>query len=321
MNTEFLIRISFYVFTTVAVIFLAEFIYLALVTPMRRQRSINRRLRSFDDGIVGEQALMKLKAERGILGKNLEVMNWLTRLLVQSGLRITTSRFILMTGAAFLALFLGLTILTAIPSVFCAGIAAVAGVFLPLQLVRIIRSRRQAAFSAQLPEALDVVVRSLRSGHPVATAMSLVSREMADPAGTEFGITIDEMTFGLDMTKALQNLNDRAGVADLSLLVTAVALQSTSGGNLSEVLDNLSKVLRDRFQLRRKVRSISAEGRFSAYGLTILPAVIFLAIFLQHPPYYTDVWGDPVFKMAMGGLIVWSLIGDYIMYKMINFKF
>jgi tight adherence protein B len=129
------------------------------------------------------------------------------------------------------------------------------------------------------------------------------------------------MTYGLDMPRALRNHADRVGVADLSLLVTAVSIQTAAGGNLGEILGNLSKVLRDRFQLRRKVRALSAEGRISAYGLTILPFAISGAIFVQNPPYYLDVWEEPIFLPALAALGVWSLIGDLIMYKMINFKY
>ena len=321
MNTEYLIRIGIYVCAAAALIFVVEALYLAISAPLRRKRSVNRRLRAIDSGIAGEQALIRLKQERGILDKNLDVLGWLSRLLVQSGLHLTPGRFVLMTTAAFVAVFLAASYLRSWPVYVTAPLAFIVCYLLPLQFIRITRSRRQAAFTSQLPDALDVIVRSLRSGHPVPTAMGLVGREMPDPVGTEFGITIDEMTYGLDMSRALQNLAVRVGVADLSLLVTAVSLQSQSGGNLSEVLQNLSKVLRDRFQLRRKVRSISAEGRYSAYGLTILPGLIGGVIFAQNPRYYTDVWDEPMFKMAMFGLVVLSLIGDYIMYKMINFKF
>jgi tight adherence protein B len=107
----------------------------------------------------------------------------------------------------------------------------------------------------------------------------------------------------------------------MSLLVTAVSLQSSAGGNLGEVLENLSRVLRERFQLRRKVRSLSAEGRFSAYGLTVLPPLIGLAIYFPNPRYYTDVWYLPTFQLVMGGLIVWKILGDLMIYKMINFKY
>lgn len=321
MNTDFLIRAAFYVCSAAAAIFLVEAIFMAVAVPVGRRRSVNRRLRTLDAGIAGEQALLRLKAERGLLGQNLQVMGWLARLLVQSGLRLTTRKFVLLLALIFPVAASALSVLTSMPSWACVLLGLVLGVLIPIQVVRIIRSRRQSAFTSQLPDALDVVVRSLRSGHPVPTAMALVAREMADPAGTEFGITIDEITYGLDMAQALGNLADRVGIPDLSLLVTAVSLQSSSGGNLSEVLENLSKVLRSRFQLRRKVRSISAEGRFSAYGLTIMPIMIFGAIFAQNPRYYTDVWHEPNYQLAMGGLAIWSLIGDYMMYKMINFKF
>ena len=321
MDSVALIRIGFYVCVAVTVIFLVEALYLALATPIIRKRSVNRRLKAHDEGFVGEQAMVRLKTQRGILDKNLEVMGWLSRLLIQSGLRITLSRFVAMAILLLLVIFLGLQLFTSLPAWACAIAAMVLGATIPLQVVRFIRTRRQAAFTQQLPDALDVVVRSLKSGHPVPTAMALVGREMSDPIGSEFGITIDEMTYGLELPRALVNLSERVGIADLSLLVTAVSLQSGAGGNLSDVLQNLSKVLRDRFQLRRKVRSLSAEGRFSAYGLFILPILIFLAIYLQHPPYYTDAWQSPVFKVSIVGLCFWSLIGDYIMYKLINFKF
>ena len=265
--------------------------------------------------------MLLLKAQRGILDKDLTVVGWFSRLLIQSGLRITNNRFLLLIGVVFLAILFGLRLVSFMPLWICLVAAVVLGVLLPVQVVRVIRTGRQAKFSEQLPEALDVLVRSLRSGHPVATAMALVGREMADPAGTEFGISVDEMTYGLDMPRALNNLHDRVGVRDLGLLVTAISLQSGAGGNLSEVLENLSRVLRDRFQLRRKVRAVSAEGRYSAYALAVLPVLIFFAIYLQNHRYYTDVWDRPVFKLTMVGLIIWSMIGDFIMYKMINFKF
>ena len=321
MDTVALTRIAFFVCVAAAVIFLVEALYLAFAVPITRKRSVNRRLKAMDEGFVGEQAMVRLKAQRGILDKNFEVMGWLSRLLVQSGLRLRVGRFAVLIVILVLGVFLGLQLFTTLPAWACFIVAAVLGVSIPLQVVRFIRTRRQAAFSLQLPDALDVVVRSLKSGHPVPTAMALVGREMPDPVGSEFGMTIDEMTYGLDMPRALINLSERVGVADLSLLVTAVSIQSGTGGNLSEVLQNLSKILRDRFQLRRKVRSLSAEGRFSAYGLVILPIMIFLAIYIPNPRYYTDAWEHPIFKVSIVGLCVWSLIGNYITYKMVNFKF
>ena len=321
MDTTALLRIMFFVFTTVAVIFFIELIYMAIAGPIQRKRSINRRLGALEKGAAGEQVLNRLRAERGLSGDNLQALGWLRKLLVHSGMRITAAKFAVLLIVLFTGLLAIQKLLLGISTQFSLPIAAFLGFGLPLQIVRIIRSRRQKKFSEQLPEALDIIVRGLRSGHPVSVAFSLVGRELQDPIGSEFGITIDEMTYGLDMTRALRNLADRVGIPDMSLLVTAVALQSSSGGNLGEVLSNLSRVLRDRFQLRRKVRALSAEGRFSAIGLAILPVIIGGAIFAQNPNYYLAVWNEPVFLPAIYGLVVWSIIGNLIMRKMINFKY
>ena len=321
MDTTTLVRIMFFVFTTIAAVFLIELIYVSLAGPIRKKRGINRRLGALAADPAGEQVLHRLRAERGIPADGLEALGPLRRLLLHSGLRITVTKFaallIVLCGGLLvtLKLVLGLSTEVSLP------IAAVLGIALPLQIVRMIRSRRQKKFAEQLPEALDVIVRGLRSGHPVSVAFSLVGRELPDPVGSEFGIAIDEMTYGLDMTRAMRNLGGRVGIPDMQLLVTAVALQATSGGNLGEVLSNLSRLLRDRFQLRRKVRALSAEARFSAIGLAVIPPLIGLAIFAQAPGYYLEVKDNPVFLPVLGGLAVWAIIGNLIMFKMINFKY
>ena len=321
MDRTNIIQLFFYVCVATAAIFLFEAIYLAFAAPIARKRSVNRRLKVMSEGLIGEQAMIRLKQQRGILDGNIEVMGKLSMLLIQSGLRITTARFYAIIAGLVLTILLFLRTFTSLNVFIVVAVALGLGIFIPYQIIKFIRARRHAAFTRQLPDALDVIVRSLKAGHPVPTALGLVGREMPDPVGTEFGLTVDEMTFGLEMPRALENLASRVGVPDLALLVTAVSIQSGSGGNLSQVLQNLSKVLRDRFQLRRKVRSLSAEGRFSAYGLVILPIVIFLAIYLPNPHYYIDAWADPRFKITIVGLCVWSFIGNIIMYKMINFKF
>lgn len=321
MDVAFLIRMTFYVCSALALIFLAEALWLGVIAPMRSRRSINRRLRVQHDVAGGEQAMLRLKAERGIEERDVKGMGGVRRMLVQSGLALTFARFVAIMVLVGLFVAAALVILTTLPVAVSILAGGLVGAGIPFFAVRVIRNRRMAEFASQLPDALDVVVRSLRSGHPVPTALALVGREMPDPIGSEFGLTTDELTYGMDLPRALQNLSARVGVPDMSLLVTAVSLQATAGGNLGEVLENLSRVLRDRFQLRRKVRSLSAEGRFSAYGLTILPIAIALAIYFPNPSYYTDVWNQPTFKLVMGGLIIWKLIGDLMIYKMINFKY
>lgn len=321
MDTTALLRISIFVFSAVAVIFFIEMIYMAVAAPLQKKRALNRRLGALEGGKAGEEVLQRLRAERGIKGDNLEALGWLRKLLVQSGLRITALKFSVLLVVLFLGYFAAFKLALGLTTLVSLAIAGFLGILVPLQIVRIIRSRRQKKFAEQLPEALDVIVRGLRSGHPVSVAFSLVGRELEDPIGSEFGITIDEMTYGLDMPRSMRNLADRIGISDMSLLVTAVSVQSTSGGNLGEILSNLSQVLRDRFQLKRKVRALSAEGRFSAIGLAILPIMIGGGIFVQNPSYYFDVWDEPAFLPALGGLVVWLMIGNLIMHKMINFKY
>jgi len=136
MDSVALTRIAFYVCVAAAVIFLVEAIYLAFAVPIGRKRSVNRRLRAHDEGFAGEQAMVRLKAQRGILDKNLEVMGWLARLLIQSGLRITLSRFVAMAILLMLAIFLGLQFLTSLPTWVCSFAAIVLGTAIPLQVVR-----------------------------------------------------------------------------------------------------------------------------------------------------------------------------------------
>jgi tight adherence protein B len=132
---------------------------------------------------------------------------------------------------------------------------------------------------------------------------------------------LDELTYGLDFETVLRNLYHRVGQEDLGLMVTAVSLQSSTGGNLSEVLSNLSRIIRERSKLRRKVRALSAEGRVSAYGLASLPAILFLVLQFIAPAYYGDIWEDPLVQPALIATIAWCMVGIFIMYKMVNFKY
>jgi tight adherence protein B len=200
------------------------------------------------------------------------------------------------------------------------AIALFFGVLLPFLVLRFIRKRRQKAFGAQFADALDMIVRSLRAGHPTPIALSLVAREMRDPIGSEFGIVVDEITYGADLETALRNLYVRIGQDDLPLFVTAVAIQSATGGNLGEILANLSAVIRERFKMRRKIRALASEARASAIILSSLPIVMFLIINFVSPNFYASVWDETLTKQVLGTAISWMLIGNFIMYRMVNFK-
>ena len=143
-----------------------------------------------------------------------------------------------------------------------------------------------------------MIVRSLRAGHPTPIALTMVAREMPDPVGSEFGIVVDEITYGADLETALRNLNVRVGQDDLPLFVTAVAIQGSTGGNLGEILQNLSSVIRMRFKMRRKIRALAAEGRASALILSSLPFAIFIIMQVVAPNFYASVWEIPLTKQV-----------------------
>ena len=179
------------------------------------------------------------------------------------------------------------------------GAALFCCTLLPLLVLKFKRSRRQKKFGAQFPDALDIIVRSLRAGHPVPIAITMVAREMADPIGTEFGIVADEITYGADLETGMRNLYFRIGQDDLPLFVTAVAIQSSTGGNLGEILENLSAVIRQRFKMRRKIRALASEGRASAMILSSLPILMFLVIQVITPDFYASVWHEDLTKMCL----------------------
>jgi tight adherence protein B len=182
------------------------------------------------------------------------------------------------------------------------------------------RSRRQKKFSAQFPDGIDIIVRSLRAGHPVPIAISMVSKEMTDPIGTEFGIVSDELTYGSDLEMAMRNLYYRIGTDDLPLFVTAVAIQRSTGGNLGEILENLSSVIRQRFKMRRKIRALAAEGRASALILSSLPIGMFAVIQFLVPNFYASVWNEDLTKICLTLAGCWMGVGNFIMYRMVNFR-
>jgi tight adherence protein B len=190
-----------------------------------------------------------------------------------------------------------------------------------LFILRSIRNRRIGRFAEQLPDSLDVIVRGVRSGFPLSTALGLVAREMPDPIGTEFGMASDEITFGLDVRKAVENLYRRVGQEDLLFLVISINVQSQTGGNLAEILTRLSRLIRNREKIRLKIRALTAEGRLSAIFLTLMPFVLFALITLISPPYFAEVRDNPLIPPAAIFGLLMLFIGNVMIYRMVNFKY
>jgi tight adherence protein B len=205
--------------------------------------------------------------------------------------------------------------------VHAVGAFVFGGTLFPLMVLKYLRKKRHGKFGEQFPEAIDIIVRSLRAGHPVPVAVAMVSRELPDPVGTEFGMVADEVAYGSDLETAMRNMMERVGQEDLPLFVTSISIQATTGGNLAEILGNLTSVIRERFKIRRKIRGLSAEGKASSMILTSVPFIIFMVLNVLSPNFYGDVWDQPITKYFIGGALTWMAIGNLVMRKMINFKF
>ena len=301
-------------------IMVAEALYLLYAGQADRRTSINRRMKLQDGKLSQEQVLIQLRKERGGEGGSLFSLDGLRRLRAQSGLVMPLPRFLgITTGVAFAIALL--SVWFGLPLIVALAVLLVVAMALPLMALRTLRNRRHKMFGIQLPEALELITRGLKAGHPVPVAVAMVAREMPDPIGTEFGMVADEVTYGSDMVTALQNLFQRVGHEDLPLFVTAVAIQSQSGGNLREILDGLSQVIRERGKLRRKVRSISTEGRMSAYILTAVPALLACAMMVLMPDMYLSVIDEPMTWYMLAGTLVWLVLGNAIMFRMANFRF
>jgi tight adherence protein B len=298
-----------------------EAVYLLCLTTSSYRGQINRRLMLAKDRADRESVLIALRRERGLSKSGNYRFNFLAlnRLILQSGITLGFSRLLVVIGIASAVVFVATVSVRGnlIEGALAATLSATA---LPYLALRLLRRRRQKRFGAQFPDALDTIVRSLRAGHPVPIAVSMVGREMPDPIGTEFGIVSDEITYGADLETAMRNLYGRIGSDDLPLFVTAVGIQSSTGGNLGEVLENLSGVIRQRFKMRRKIRALAAEGRASAMILSALPIGLFIVVQVTSPDFYASVWHENLTKLLLGGAACWMLIGNMIMFKMVNFK-
>jgi tight adherence protein B len=264
--------------------------------------------------------LIQLRKERGLDSRSFLSMDSLRKLRIQSGITMPTTRFLAYTSGAALGVVL-VGVFYGLPLLFAAAIFPVLCAITPVQVLKFCRNRRHKIFGVQLPEALELITRSLKAGHPVPVAIGMVAREMPDPIGTEFGVVADEVTYGSDLVSALHNLHERVGQEDLPLFVTAVSIQSSSGGNLREILDGLATTIRERGKLKRKVRAISTEGRMSAYILTAVPCLLGAAIMTLMPHFYTSVSDEPMTWYLLGGSVAWLMLGNAMMFKMSNFKF
>ncbi|MDO9279768.1 MAG: type II secretion system F family protein [Polaromonas sp.] len=239
--------------------------------------------------------------------------------IVQSGLNWTVSK--LLQSSALLGLIAGLVLgRWLLLSTALAAAAGVAVGLLPWLYVSFRRQRRLARFEAQLPEALDLMLRALRAGHSFASALQMVGEEMSDPVASEFSTVHDEVNFGVAVEQALTNLTARVPLTDLRYFVVAVLIQRESGGNLTEVLGNLSRLVRERLKLRSKVKVMSADGRLSAWILTLMPFALAALMNAFNPDFMAPLWTDPMGVVMLQYLLTMTVVGVVVMQKIIRIR-
>jgi tight adherence protein B len=228
----------------------------------------------------------------------------LDRLLIQSGMKWTVEQFLVWTG---LALFAGVIVGLHWPVLLRAGASVLLGL-VPLMLVRRARTRRLARIEEQLPEAADFIARALRAGHSFTNVLQIVGNELPEPLSGEFRLAREEINYGVPMSEALHNMAARIPLTDLRYLIIAVLIQRETGGNLAEILGNISHIIRGRLKLAAQVRVLSAEGRMSAWILGLLPFVVGGMMVLLNPGYIKILWTEPVglkiLRFALGMIVV-----------------
>jgi tight adherence protein B len=292
-----------------------------LVTVGRARRTVNQRLKVSERGLGVGQVVVELRKQRGLseTGERILRLAWLSDLIVRSGATFQPRRWI----AVALALGVGVGVVTAVMThqlVFAVAGGIAVALFAPLAWLRLKAGKRARLISQQLPDALDVIVRSLEAGHPVPTAIALVGREMIDPVGSEFGMVADEIAFGATLELAIAHLADRCRNPDVDLFAATVRLQDRSGGNLTGLLKMNAHTVRERLKLRLKIKAASAEGRISAIILTSAPFVVFVMLLFLSPHYYGDVMHEKAIKVGLAGLGTWMFLGNLVMRRMIDMR-
>lgn len=242
----------------------------------------------------------------------------LQSLIDQSGVRITPSAVVLISVMG--ALMAGLITYLLLPLVLVAALVAVAAAFAPFGFLLHRRGRRLKRFEEMFPEALDLLSRAIRAGHAFQTAMGMVADELPEPVGPEFKKTFDQQNYGLPLRDALNELSERIHLLDVRFFVTAVLIQRDTGGNLSEILDNLAHVVRERFKIQRQVRVHTAHGRFTGYVLLALPAALAVALSVINPDHMQLLFHERMGQVMLMGAIVMQSIGFVWIRKVIKIE-
>ena len=311
-------RLAFLILVFAAVFTAAQSLA-GLVRVGVTKRAVNRRLAVAErTGSIGELVL-ELRKQRGLMEDGKGRAGWLADLIVRSGLTFEPRRWAMYIGGLGLGVAAVVSYVSHKPLIGLLAGVVVAGV-VPLVFLKMKAGKRSKLLGQQLPNALEIVVRSLEAGHPVPTAVALVGRELPDPIGTEFGMAADEIAYGATLEQAVGNMAERCKHPDVDLFAATIRLQERSGGNLVGLLKMNAHTVRERQKMRMKIHAASAEGRASAMILTAAPIIVLVMLQVMRPDFYGSVINEPIVKKVLVGLGVWMLVGNLVMRRMINMR-
>jgi len=291
----------------------------------RARRKLKRRLSQIETELGGqstaslmrEQYLRELSPLQREL-ESLPTMEALARMIEQAGGGLLAHQVVAVSALLGVAgAIAGAALLHTVPAMLLGTAICMA---LPFLKLRYDRNRRMSKIEEQLPDAVDVIRRALRAGHPFSAALRLVAEDLEQPIAKEFELTFGDLNYGNDVRRAMLGLLDRVPSVTMMSFVTAVLLQRETGGNLAEILEQISKVVRGRFKFFRKVRTLSAEGRMSAWVLALVPLVLFAAISMTQPNYLPALVHDELGRKLIVGAVVLGLIGTLWIRKLLRIE-
>lgn len=320
----------FYGIVFLAVVLLLEGGFLWWRDTYGPKKRLSKRMQLIERGATSEEIITALRRQTTDVSKSLlpSVIRYLDTRMSQAGLRLSAQRMLtIMASVTMLIGFLfplvgGITgqIRTPGAVLLIVLFAAGTGLALPVLFINYMAARRLKQIEKQFPTALDVLVRGLRAGYPVANALELVVQEMPDPLASELGLVLAEMNYGYPLRDALANLAERVQTQDIGMFVVSVSIQTETGGSLADILDGLARVIRDRAAMVLKVRALASEGKMTGTLLTAMPIVTFLGVFSSNPEFYLDVADDPWFMPGVLGVLFLYSLGVVIMRKLIAIK-
>lgn len=284
------------------------------------REATSRRMKLIKSGVAADEVLK-------IINPPVQT-SWLTKipflhdlplLLRQSGVKVGAGAFLMLCLIGSIPLAIGGSFL--LPPFLAGPVGVLATVFLVMAVLRHVAAKRITKMTAQLPDALDLMARGLKVGHPLNATIASVAEDMPDPIATEFGILVDQVSFGEEIVDAFRELATRVDTEDFKQLSVAVAIQHGTGGNLARVLRVLADVIRKRAIMKRKIRALSSEGRVSAQILSVIPVLIFGLSSVLSPQYYWDVADDPMFKPIAIITVVLVIANAVVLKKLVSFKF